>query len=543
MKINAKFVIFPMILLLTSCTDKQVHSPKQVITIGRQIVSNHKLPEGDTYEDNAYTRLVENELNIDLLSEFEVLQADYSKRISTCISSKKLPDIMQVDSLEQLYELYENDLIADLSNVYEEYATQGIKAKYDSYNGKCFEDVTIDNKLIALPNTDLLESPNIVWIRSDWIDQLELEIDTNNDRKISIEELEFIASSFVKANLAQSETPVGIASTTDVISDKGDNSYCLNQVAYAMGAMPKTWYLNDKNEVEYGTITDETLDFLILLNRWYEEGILDPQFATRTWDDVQQLLIDGATGIAFGAWHMPDWGLNNVLSNFPNATFDAFALENNQGKIYSKYNQPNSSYIVVSKECETPEIAIQILNLLNDDDLIKQAALDYPEIEEYQKLAVDGSTRPFNIVVVSETSLLDDYNDVLIGLSGEISYEQIKTLESKAVISSIDNYINNTDSSSTADWAKYHSRLLGISLYNDLKENNDYIWINPINVQTIKSLQQNYIALNNLETEFFIQVILGLIDPQQGFEDFVFDWNEQGGKDIVNEINSNLNKN
>ena len=37
------------------------------VSIGRQTLQNVTFPDGDTYEDNAYTRMAEQELNIDIV--------------------------------------------------------------------------------------------------------------------------------------------------------------------------------------------------------------------------------------------------------------------------------------------------------------------------------------------------------------------------------------------------------------------------------------------------------------------------------------------
>ena len=41
------------------------------VSIGRQTLQNVTFPDGDTYEDNAYTRMAEQELNIDIVDTFE----------------------------------------------------------------------------------------------------------------------------------------------------------------------------------------------------------------------------------------------------------------------------------------------------------------------------------------------------------------------------------------------------------------------------------------------------------------------------------------
>lgn len=49
---------------------------KITITMGRQTTANPKFPEGDNYEDNAYIRMVEQELNVDIVDQFEANNGD-----------------------------------------------------------------------------------------------------------------------------------------------------------------------------------------------------------------------------------------------------------------------------------------------------------------------------------------------------------------------------------------------------------------------------------------------------------------------------------
>ncbi|PAF11794.1 hypothetical protein CHH61_25385, partial [Shouchella clausii] len=74
----------------------------------------------DTYEDNAYTRIVEEKLGAKIENAFEGEGEDYTRQVALAISSGELPDMMRVDSREELKELVENDLIADLTDVYNE---------------------------------------------------------------------------------------------------------------------------------------------------------------------------------------------------------------------------------------------------------------------------------------------------------------------------------------------------------------------------------------------------------------------------------------
>lgn len=153
--------------------------------------------------------------------------------------------MMKVGSLDELEELYENDLIADLTGVYEEYASDYLKKLYDSFEGRAIENVTIDGKMVAPPGTNVDTSPGIIWVRSDWMEQLGIKVDEDGDGRIKRDELESIAGAFRDQNPENAENPVGIAFAPSLTGGSPDDTYSLNAVAYSMGAYPKTWMEKD----------------------------------------------------------------------------------------------------------------------------------------------------------------------------------------------------------------------------------------------------------------------------------------------------------
>lgn len=506
------------------------------ITLGRQTLQNAKLPDGDTYEDNAYTRLVKDVYNIKLVDEFEASGDDYGRQVSLALSAGEIPDMMKVSTYDELKELYENDMIADLSGVYEDYASDYLKSIYDSYEGRALDKVTFDGKIMALPGTNVDAGPSEVWIRSDWMEELGIQVDQDGNHAITIEELEMVASKFKEANLNHADNVVGMAFAPWLTSGDPDGTYSMNSVAYALGAFPKTWMESDGNVV-YGSTTPEMKEALSVISNWFKEGLVDPQLGTRTWDDISALLSNGQTGITFGTWHIPDWLLNNVRVMDPNATFETYGIENAQGKVSCKHNDAVAGYIVVSKECKNPEAAIKIANLFYDT-LATSSTIDkdYPEVSTYIENGVDGSTRPFNIEVNMYTSLLDDYSDIEKLVNGDITIDEVRTTESKNVSSSIQKYLENPTGVEVVDWSRYHSRMKGIELIQTFTDNDTFNWITPIFPQTTTTMETNQANLDKLEEETFIKIAIGQIDVEEGFNEFVKEWNKQGGKQIIAEI-------
>ncbi|MEK4653805.1 hypothetical protein [Niallia sp. FSL W8-0954] len=137
-------------LSLAACMDNSssgesmTEDGKTIIKMGRVTAANSKLPEGDTYENNAYTRLVEKKLNAKIVDQFEAEGEDYNRQVALAIASGELPDMMRVDSREELKELVENDLIADLTEVYDKNASDFIKEVYGTYDNKTLEAATFD---------------------------------------------------------------------------------------------------------------------------------------------------------------------------------------------------------------------------------------------------------------------------------------------------------------------------------------------------------------------------------------------------------------
>ncbi|NYE05719.1 putative aldouronate transport system substrate-binding protein [Bacillus niacini] len=515
---------------------------KTVITMGRVTAANPKLPEGDTYENNAYTRLVDEKLDVKIVNQFEAEGEDYDRQVALAIASGELPDMMRVNSKEELKELVENDLIADLTDVYKERASDNIKEIYDSYGGRSLADATFDDRLMAIPATNGANAPNMVWIRQDWIDKLGLELDKDGDSLITLEELENTAKAFIENDPGASGNPVGIPFAHWLnAGDYGGSALTMSSVAGVFNAHPRHYIEDENGNITYGSTTEGTKKALGVLADLFDKGIIDPQFGTRTWDDIMALLTNGQTGIVTGPWHIPDWGLSAVREMDKNAEFVAYTLEGDNGKANVFRENPTGSFIVVRKDYAHPELAIKILNLFYDElGNATDLETDYPEIAKYNELSVDGSTRPFNIEVYKSTSTLDDFSDLILpAVNGETSIEDITKAGIKNDAKTILEYIENPENAETSAWAKYHSRMKGIGLIEKLTTEDTFNWTTPVYYGTTATMEKKGANLLKLEEEDFIKIVTGT-EPLDYFDTFVSKWKKQGGDEILAEIEAEL---
>lgn len=108
------------------------------------------------------------------------------------IASRELPDVMVVNDMDMLQLLVDNDLIEDLTQVYEDCTSSRIKDIYNSYGSEILDNVTFDGKLMALPETNIDDGPSLCWLRKDWMDKLGL------DAPETVEDVENIVHEFVQ---------------------------------------------------------------------------------------------------------------------------------------------------------------------------------------------------------------------------------------------------------------------------------------------------------------------------------------------------------
>src|SRR5512138_2903802 len=90
------------------------------LTSVRSFETNEKLPEGDTPENNQYTRAVKDALNIDVQYLWTSATADYDQKVNLSIASNDIPDAMVVN-MTQLNQMIAADQLEDLTDAYNAY--------------------------------------------------------------------------------------------------------------------------------------------------------------------------------------------------------------------------------------------------------------------------------------------------------------------------------------------------------------------------------------------------------------------------------------
>lgn len=484
--------------------------------------NNSNLPEGDSYEDNAYTRYLKKVLNIQNEMMYSESEDRYGEMEDILVNDHNLPDVLVISDQENLKRLVENDLVEDLTEVYETCTTPRIKEMYESYGGEIFKAVEFDGRLMALPETVIDHGPCLLWLRKDWMEELGLEEPAN------MEEAFEIIREFRKHRMGagEGEEPIGLVCNVDLVG-KTSSSYSADPIFDMFGAKPQRWQEDENGEIIYGSLTQETKEALIYLNRLYEEGVLDKDFALRAPNNLRDLVVNGKCGAFFGLWWSPNNPLMDGWKKDNTADWEPYYFPEDRkegAETYASFR--DSKFVVVRKGYEHPEIVMKIISVLFDYS--RYEAEDAQEMTDYFALNVDPTARPLVINVDYNEETYQVTKNIRKVFSGELDVKELSAIE-KSYYEACRNY-QDGGNYSAEDWAAYKSRISAVGLLVDGG------YVPPKRRYLTKGDREIPQALKILERNAFIQIIMGEQDISY-FDTFVEEWYSQGGRELTEEVN------
>ncbi len=490
--------------------------------------NNSNLPEGQTYEDNAYTRYLKKTLNVQNKNIFMESEERYDEALNILVKDRNLPDIFLVSDRETLEELVENDLIEDLTEVYKSCASDKIQEMYESYGKELLASGTFDGKLFALPETAIDDGSQLLWLRRDWMEQLGVKEPKTLDEALSV----IRAFQENRMGAEEGEDPVGLVCDPGLVGTVS-TSYSVDSVFEMFGAYPQQWIKNADGEIVYGSLTEETKEALGYLRELYKQGILDPDFALRAQNNIRDLVVNGKCGAFFGLWWTPNNPLMDEYRKNKETDWEPYYLTADAKRTVEVYSTFwDSKYVVVRKGYEHPEIVMKILSVLFDYS--RYEAEDADEVNSYFALNVDPTARPLMINV--------DYNEATYMVTKHIrealySPGNAKTREDLSAIEA--SYFNackeylEAEVPSVEAWAAYKSRISAVGLLVDANyraSEKKYLGDGDGEIpQTLRLLEKNA----------FIQIIMGK-KPVSSFDSFVEEWYRKGGDSLTERVRKGI---
>ncbi|TWD93406.1 carbohydrate ABC transporter substrate-binding protein (CUT1 family) [Neobacillus bataviensis] len=489
-------------------------------TVGKSTPGIAKLPPGQTYEENAYTKYLKETLNIQSKNKFEAQDGDaYKQKVSMAVASGDLPDIMAVDAAT-LRQLVDNDLIADLTDVYKSSASDYVKDMYDSYDGRALDAATFDGNLMALPSTQNANIPTMLWLRQDWLDKLGLK------GPKTVDDVEKILTEFVQKDPGGNGkgNTVGLALAPSIGGMYG-SLFQADNILQTYHSFPRQWIEQD-GKVVYGSITKETKQGLGKLADWYKKGLIDPQLAVRK--SIEDLVIGGQTGAYFGPWWTPDYPLNSAKQKIPNAEWAPYIISKDGSGTITAYTQnPASEFYVVRKGFKHPEVLPKLVSAL--DDKLRREDRNYQPVVDFIKFGGDRGA-PVNIMVNFNDATAQMYENINAAIEGKKDPNTL-SLDDLSSYQKITDYLKDPTKADANQWSAYNSRMVAGKLMAETKINE----VNPVFFGQTKSMKLKWANLTKLEDEAFLKIVTGEKDLDY-FDKFVENWKKTGGTEITKEV-------
>lgn len=495
------------------------YDPPIDVTAWRYTESSYKYENGDTIEDNIYTKAYLNDLGINLKYTWTVPIEQFEQKMNVTIASGDLPDVMWLTN-KQLTDLADNDMLYDLTDVYEQFASPLAKEILQQ-DQKAFDTAKINDRLMAIPKTaSAVDGLQILHIRTDWMDKLKLS------EPKTMEDVVNIARAFVTQDPDGNNKAdtIGIGFTKSFLTDNhfGAAGYFAGFHAYT-----QKWVKDDSGNMVYGSVQPEIREGLQLLQEMYKEGLIDQEFGVKDRAKVTESVVSGKLGMFYGGMSSPGAVIQDNATNDPNAEWKAFTiLSADEVKAAPMGKVPVQLYYAVSKKSKNPEAIIKMLNFS-----MEGFAPDAPADTGFGVSESGVPVYLYNFIGPEPAMKnLNAHHNVLKAL--EANDSSSLTTEEKSYYDRIVDH----RSGNRAEWGQ--DRIFGtpssFDVIDQYVQEDNYLLdgyyggSTPTMVEKMASLQQ-------MEEEVFTKVIMG--QSLDTFDKFVDDWNKLGGEQITKEVN------
>ncbi|MEG0294094.1 extracellular solute-binding protein [Enterococcus sp.] len=471
------------------------------------------------YTDTAWGKAYKEDLNMNVDVKAVIASSNYTERLNTLIASDDLPDFFKVPS-NMLEQLIEDEMLEDITDIYDEYASDRIKT-YSEANGKrALLGSMVDGKMYGVPIAGNEQaSRNVIMMRKDWLDKLDLEVPE------TIDDVWEVAEAF-------KENKLGGANTIGIPMDKSLGQ--VNAIVSAYGANKGIYTVTDDGKLEYSSTSPEMKKALEVINEKFEDGIIDPEFIAKDGDKVNEDLKAGKAGIWFSGTGANAGVIEPVLTSTPEAEFVAVPIRKSDGTVANQ-EMPTSagSFWVVKKGAKNPEALLKLMNYTIDKwDSLR--TLEEFATYNYNTPTGQEGFHGFPIGGIPEATLrwpvqLKHYKE-----TGEYSDDVDPEEETK--IQNVIKYEEEGTGTPTQLINAWETSPVGPGVALGEYAAGDHYAYNYNQGFGSPTMKVKQSILDKIELDNFMGIITGN-QPIETFDKYVVEWKENGGDQIVQELN------
>lgn len=318
--------------------------------------------------DNPVAKAITEATGVTLDVSYPVAsQGDAKEDIALMIANDEYPDMIYAKG--SATDLYQAGALIDMTDLIEKYGPN-IKKMYGAEMEKLKwsqDDPGIYQLSYAGVNQKTLTTGGSCQIQ--WAALKE------NDYKYpkTLDEYEKMIKSYLAAH-PKTEDGLDMIGITMSASDWHWMITLGNPAGLIADASPDNgqWIIDDEYNVHYKHVTDEEKEYFKWLCRMYNEGILDPNFATQTDDDYIAKVASGrVVAITDAEWHYSQCEATLVADGKVDQTYVGLPVTLREDQVEKALMYQGTTVgwgIGITKSCEDPVRAIKFLDYLCSDE-------------------------------------------------------------------------------------------------------------------------------------------------------------------------------
>jgi putative aldouronate transport system substrate-binding protein len=454
--------------------------------------SNRDFPEGLEPNDNPYINYVKENTGLEFNFNFPPSDA-YQDTLNIIMASGDLPDLIHTYDSTWVVKYINQKALQPLNKVIDQYGSE-LKRLIPA---EAWENVTVDGNIYAIPSVTEVKGNELMYIRKDWLDKLQL------DPPQTLEEYENVMRAFVEQDPDENgqDDTLGL-----IIQEK------LERTAPFFGAFGisvggggskwNEWYKQKDNQLVNSVILPETKEALTMLANWYQEGLIDKEFALNKPANMNEKIANGKVGLFSAAWYETRGAMLTNKTNDPKAEWIAIDFPiGPEGEFGTIGLGSVQSYSVVPVTSKNAESVIKFLNFVVG--------------EGYQNLKLGFEDEIWSMDSGQLVTNFEEHNKHLyrstIHQMADVNTTEVrqKRLDSLGMEFKL---IDNIE------------RIEEVAIYSDFL------------AMPTPAMGKHGASLSMLIEETFTKMVMGTVSIEE-FDNFVEAWKEQGGDEITTEVN------
>jgi putative aldouronate transport system substrate-binding protein len=484
---------------------------------------------GMSFDKNIWTDTIQDMFGIKVVYDWIAKSGDEANtKMDLAIASGDLPDMFYfgADRMVKVKQLVNADMLADLTDAYDKYAT-GLTKEYMNMGGEnVFTSSTYDGKLMAIPymfggaedSTD-----TNVWVREDWMKKLGLSEPQTMEDILKIME----AFSTQDPDGNSKVDTIGMTATKDLWGTvQGLDGFFNSYHSY-----PTIWVDDGTGKLVYGGIQPVALKALSALKDLYKKGYLDNEFGIKSSDKANEMLVGNKAGVTFGASWIPVWPLfqghdaDNSVSWKP---YRLMSVDDQPAK--PQIGSGINGYYVVNKNYKNPEAVIKMLNLWYE-----KVYGPNNEYGKYSNPPGDANWEVWKYAPISNLMNNKNYRYTLQVVDALKNGDTSVLMNNEAIdyYTKVDSYLNKGNQANWS-WATIFGPNGSYDTNRAYYDNNLFQQDAFLTAPT-KTMETKWSTLQTMQKEAYLKIILGGTDSD--FDDFVKNFNTLGGEQITKEVN------